>query len=68
MSSSVPPRGFKEYSEGRSSLQSPEVGRNLVEFLYTDETDEKVFDDNIEDFLRLGDMLIIERLNRVILK
>ena len=56
---------FKEYMEGRSSIQcSPEVGRNLVKFLYTDETDEKVFDDNIEDFLRLGDMLIIERLKQ----
>ena len=54
--------GFKECKEGRSSLQcSAEVGRNLVKFLYTDE---KVFDDNIEDFLRLGDMLIIERLKQ----
>ena len=54
---------FKEYKEGRSSLQcSAEVGRNLVKFLYTDEVDEQVFEENIEDFLRLGDMLIIERL------
>ena len=56
---------FTEYREGRSSLQcSPEVGRNLIKFLYTDEIDEEVFVDNIEDFLRLGDMLIIERLKQ----
>ena len=56
---------FREYREGRSALQcSPEVGRNLVKFLYTDEIDEKVFVDNIEDFLRLGDMLIIKRLKQ----
>ena len=56
---------FKEYREGRSSLQcSAEVGRNLVKFMYTDEIGEKVFEDNIEDFLRLGDMLIIDRLKQ----
>ena len=56
---------FKEYKEGRSSLQcSAEVGKNLVKFLYTDEIDENVFEDNIEDFLKLGDMLIIERLKQ----
>ena len=57
--------GFKECKEGRSSLQcSAEVGRNLVKFLYTDEMDQNVFDENIEDFMRLGDILIIERLKQ----
>ena len=56
---------FKENREGRSYLKcSAAVGRNLVRFLYTDEIDENVFDVNIEDFLRLSDMLLIERLKQ----
>ena len=58
---------FKEYEDGCSSLSlqcSGEVGRNIVKFLYTDEIEETVFDDNIEDFLKLANMLIIERLKQ----
>ena len=35
-----------------------------MKFLYTDEIEETVFDDNIEDFLKLADMLIMERLKQ----
>ena len=56
---------FEENREGRAYLEcSAEVGRNLVKFLYTDEIDEKVFEVNIEDFLRLSDMYLIMRLKQ----
>ena len=58
---------FKEYKDGCSSLPlkcSAKVGRNFVKFLYTNEIEEAVFDDNIEDFLKLADMLIMERLKQ----
>ena len=55
----------QEYQEGSSSLQcSAEVGRKLLKFLYTDEIEETFFNNNIVDFLRLGDMLLINRLKQ----
>ena len=55
----------KEYQEGSSSLQcSAKIGRNLIKFLYTVEIEETVFNENIVDFLRLADMLFIERLKQ----
>jgi hypothetical protein len=57
----------REYKEGRVTLEcSAEVGRGFIQFLYTNKIEPKILDDNLEDFLKLGDMYMMDELKEVV--
>jgi hypothetical protein len=57
----------REYRESRVTLEcSAEVGRGFIEFLYTNKIEPAILDDNLEDFLKLGDMYMMDELKEVV--
>lgn len=54
-----------EAKAGRTNLGcSEELGRNFIKFLYTSEIKDAVLDENIEEFLCLGDKYAVPELKQ----